>query len=365
MKAVRGNEENKQRINLSYQAYMVLTQDYEQFRAVQSVSGFYNDIITRYMPQAKATNAVAMQVVKEEWNKILSLIQDSDLKAKILRKLEREYLLKRKLAVQKSPHGKGTSFTIRLNNENFQKLYGEDAAVEMAVYDRPSQYLKEILEEFARLPGSRREAFYLHELIGKLASEAHKQDFQQAGTISHHNLIGITLRERQYVVRPYKILADTEQAHLYLVGMSKNLYEPDTEERIVSFRLANLAASDVSIEVFQQKKALSRDEKLDIEERIRKNGVQYLVSQETERIKVRFHAGGEEMYRKKLHLRPVCVEKTEDNIYIFDCSERQAANYFFAFGRNVEILAPEKLRQDFLTGYQRAYNLYREGDQNG
>ena len=150
-----------------------------------------------------------------------------------------------------------------------------------------------------------------------------------------------------------------------MIGLSKNMYELDAEERIVSFRLTNLASSDAQVEVFQQKKALTRDEKFEIEERIRKNGVQYLVSQETERIKVRFHAGGEEMYRKKLHLRPVCVEKTEDNIYIFDCSERQAANYFFAFGRNVEILAPEKLRQDFLTGYQRAYNLYREGDQNG
>lgn len=365
MKAVKGNEENKQRINLSHQAYMVLTQDYEQFRTAQSVSGFYNEIISRYMPQAKATNAVEMQLVKEEWNKILSLVRDQELKEKLLKKLEKEYLAKKKLAVQKSPHGKGTSFTIRLNNENFEKLYGKEAAIEMAVYDRPSQYIKEILEEFARLPGSRREAFYLQDLIGQLASEAHKRDFQQAGTISHHNIIGITLRGRRYFVRPYKILSDTEQAHLYLIGLSKNMYELDAEERIVSFRLTNLASSDAQVEVFQQKKALTRDEKLDIEERIRKNGVQYLVSQESERIKVRFHAGGEEMYRKKLHLRPICVEKTEDNIYIFDCSERQAANYFFAFGRNVEILAPEKLRQDFLTGYQRAYNLYREGDQNG
>ena len=159
MKAVKGNEENKQRINLSHQAYMVLTQDYEQFRTAQSVSGFYNEIISRYMPQAKATNAVEMQLVKEEWNKILSLVRDQELKEKLLKKLEKEYLAKKKLAVQKSPHGKGTSFTIRLNNENFEKLYGKEAAIEMAVYDRPSQYIKEILEEFARLPGSRREAF--------------------------------------------------------------------------------------------------------------------------------------------------------------------------------------------------------------
>ena len=34
-------------------------------------------------------------------------------------------------------------------------------------------------------------------------------------------------------------------------------------------------------------------------------------------------------------------------------------NYFFSFGRNVEILSPEKLRKDFMLGYQRAYEIYK------
>ena len=102
------------------------------------------------------------------------------------------------------------------------------------------------------------------------------------------------------------------------------------------------------------------DEKRAIEERICKYGVQYLVAENSMPVKVKFHYYGEKIFRQKTYLRPNPIGKPVDGVYTFACTERQAANYFFSFGRNVEILEPEKLRQNFALGYRQAAEMYDE-----
>lgn len=175
---------------------------------------------------------------------------------------------------------------------------------------------------------------------------------------SHFAYIEIELGNQTYHMRPYKIMQDTEHQHLYLTGRSRNVSRCQ-DERIASFRMSNLGTAIKIVRELPPRK-ITKEEKQEIDEKIRKVGVQFLVADDNVITKLRFHGNGMKMYKRKSQLRPAYLEKTEDGVYIFNCSTEQIANYFFSFGRHVEILEPERLRRDFMVGYRRAYELYKD-----
>ena len=81
---------------------------------------------------------------------------------------------------------------------------------------------------------------------------------------------------------------------------------------------------------------------------------------ETVELKVRFTPLGLESFNRRLHMRPSVYSKVEgeENTYMIRCTEMHAFNYFFVFGRDVEILAPETIRQKFIQSYRDAYMQY-------
>lgn len=93
-------------------------------------------------------------------------------------------------------------------------------------------------------------------------------------------------------------------------------------------------------------------------EAIQKNDVQYLPGQGAEQtILVQLTPYGERKYHQILHLRPQYVQK-EGAVYTFDCTPRQAENYFFKFGHDVKILAPQELAEKFKRMYESAAEQY-------
>lgn len=68
---------------------------------------------------------------------------------------------------------------------------------------------------------------------------------------------------------------------------------------------------------------------------------------------------GKEFYRSRLNYRPQKInsESTEDE-YVFSCTEQQAYVYFLSFGKDAEIIAPEKLRKRMKEFYESASNKY-------
>lgn len=67
-----------------------------------------------------------------------------------------------------------------------------------------------------------------------------------------------------------------------------------------------------------------------------------------------------EFIRSKLSSRPEKIEAlSTDDVYVFDCSLRQAFNYFFSFGADAEILSPDELRNEFIENYSSALTIYR------
>ena len=80
-------------------------------------------------------------------------------------------------------------------------------------------------------------------------------------------------------------------------------------------------------------------------------------------IKIRFTRKGLLRYEYSVIHRPVHTRiesdvKSDSDIYIFHCSEKQALYFFFSFANDVEILEPLSLRQRFIDLYRRGYEQY-------
>ena len=51
--------------------------------------------------------------------------------------------------------------------------------------------------------------------------------------------------------------------------------------------------------------------------------------------------------------------ESSGDIYVFRCSLLQAYNYFFPFGKEAEILEPQRLRDRFIKGYNNGATKYQ------
>ena len=70
--------------------------------------------------------------------------------------------------------------------------------------------------------------------------------------------------------------------------------------------------------------------------------------------------GGKQSYQKRLYSRPKKLESfSTDDIYVFDCTQLQAYNYFFSFGSEVEIISPDELRNKFQEELKKALKQYQ------
>ena len=63
------------------------------------------------------------------------------------------------------------------------------------------------------------------------------------------------------------------------------------------------------------------------------------------------------MYQTILHQRPSYIHK-DGNLYTFNCTRRQAANYFFKFGKEALVQQPQELHEQMLQNFKDAVSTY-------
>ena len=79
-----------------------------------------------------------------------------------------------------------------------------------------------------------------------------------------------------------------------------------------------------------------------------------------EHITVKLNKVGKKIYKTKLFSRPERIDTIQnDDIYVFNCTQKQAFNYFFSFGSNVEIISPSELKEEFIKKYSEALAQYK------
>lgn len=330
--AVIGNEDHKQRVNLSSLARSVIEIDQSVFDEGGSLSGFLNRIITAFRDKAEASIDLAAE------DRHRQFLADG-YSAQVAQRLTEDY--RRRLQQKTQTYPQGDSLMFRLNNYNFDILYEQGA--ESTTYSAPSKYLKALLEEYARLSPSERERVYFAQCIDQILQPA-----LDAGYPLEFQINGKTHR-----VRPHSIMADPFNSHLYLTGFSRQADLPGERESIASFRISRIQKPKFRR---QHGGRLNSDEKRQIEKQLQLLGVQFLVGAQ-DHILVRLTPKGKQAFLQRSYMRPM-PESIEGDVYHFCCSPMQIRNYFLTFGKEAQILSPASLRKEFLKIYRDAAKAY-------
>ena len=349
------NTEQKQRINLTLHAQEVLLNDHEQFAPHLTNSGFINELLYRFAPQADAS---ITEMTERQRQTILQHLEKQQLQAEQLEAVA-EALVEphRKELIRKAlGYAKGTSIIFRLNNRNRELFYDRNWP-DAACYDRkPSKYMKALIEEYASHTLYQREAFFFRDWI--TLAEA---------SVSAGNLLRITtvnaFREKVvWDLRVYGILPNDAGLFHYIVGRSVRKGGRKSEERIASFRISRITDMRILSSSAARSGSLSRLEKKEIEEKIARDHVQFLVGEREECV-VHLTEKGRRMYNQIQYMKPLVSFVDEDGNYHFECSAFQCYNYFYRFGENARIVAPSSLRESLLNEYKNAYEAYLEAEE--
>lgn len=339
-------EHKKLHMNLSPYAWDTIHNDMFTF-GNERLSGFLNRIFHHYHPWADASISLAINKYIAELNNTLTTIQGhEETKQKIINKLidqKKEELIKKTQS-----YNKGCSFKFWLNNENSEYLSAEySECKEDLFYNTRSQYIKSVIEEYTRLPYIERELVYFQESI----------DLIQSAIDMKRQLHVETDTGNAYSVYPYQILCDSLSTTNYLTGYSQPYDSLEKKKHPCSFKISALNR----IRVERSKSAFLKNvEKQFLEQIIKTHGVQFMVENTVEEVKVKLTNIGVYKYQRLTHLRPLLIDKQEDDVFVFKCTSAQAEFYFFKFGADAEIISPIELRDKFRSMYQSALTTYQQ-----
>ena len=337
-------EDNKQHLNLSVYAYDVIQNDMLLF-GNHKISNFLNLIFNHYYPDADASISLVLNRYRSELDDIFSRVKaDDKTKNSIIETLVEQ---KKNLLEHKSrQYEKGYYFKFYLNKKNFEYLTEDTSECqENDYYKKCGQYIKSVIEEYARLSYVEREQIYYKPRI-QIIEHAIKEKKQ---------LRVITESKKIYYVYPYKILQDPLATTNYLVGFSYSDIRSKEQKIPCSFKIAALHA----VEPQSSSGKITAKETTLLEQKMERRGVQFMVGEET-RIRIRLTKAGIHRYDRYIHLRPAFSEIQEPDIYVFNCTEAQAQFYFFKFGADAEVLEPERLRKCFQKMYKDAGERYKD-----
>lgn len=374
--------ENKQRLNLSPHAYGVLLQDMDIFSAAMKKAGaaklnseIVNRIFVCFCYDARSSIARRQFEYEQQLKQLLQDITENHQGQELFPSNSRKQLRQntiRLLADQQKQillgerdqrcAEKGSPFYIRLNTDTMARLASSEETeeyfngqAERIYYDNNvGLYLKAILEEYTQLPFAEREkVFFRHtvQIITKATEDRRMLKFTLPGSKQS----GKQRRNNHLYMKPYKLCTDDEHLYNYAVGL---VCQKKTGHWVPgAVRLSSISECTP----LKESAFLSSTAKKDLDSRLQTHGVQYIAANEAaQRIVVQLTSQGVKMYRRMLHLRPVSTEILDSGIYVFHCTQWQALNYFFKFGKDAKILEPPTLAQSFRSRYLAAANQYEE-----
>lgn len=354
--------DKKQHINLSESAWYIVEQDIKNFyldEKSQSLSGFLNKILSNFYEYADASVNIRYREKMEELQKELSNkeLKSVDLKTKneLIKHLGNCYkkkLIDKALSYQR---GHGEKFRINVNNVELLKYdINEDDIYDGSI----GIYLKALYEEYCLLPTFQREQIFFKEIVNEIEKSISKQKKVKIEIKPKHNPKDNNIYTRKFYVTPYKITQDATKSYNYLIGIAEEILNDGRIEskKISSFRISRISKIKICNSMGGY---LSEDKKNEMDNELYSKNAQFLAG-ELINVKIKFTIKGYEQYNRLLYLRPNSYTKVpnQDLTYIFHCTELQAINYFFKFGRDVEILEPLELREKFIKRYKSALKIY-------
>lgn len=356
--------DNRQRINLSDYALSVVEHDMDAFRDTSepldknnTLSKFLNRIIKNYKDISAASSAQLISLQKAKYLQILGSLPNREDIARLLLEDYKKELAEKRTAFLSI---KGSSLNIRLDQEIMEYLLSPEAQANARFYkdQRIGEFLKVLTEEYASQPYVSRERIYYRDTVDTIHAAISGKNMIKLTLYSFTRTEEGALTRKTVYLKPYALLEDSGKLYNYVAGYSStNVQGPWTPYpvRLTSiYKCKKLSYSGV----------ITGKEKRELAARIEKFGVAYIgsIKDEEKRIIVQLTEEGERLYRRILHQRPMFDKKEEGkwgpNTHCFSCTEFQARVYFFRFGKEARILAPDSLVNEFKELYSSAAKLY-------
>ena len=338
----------KQRLNLSIYAEEILKNDKTAFNR-RSKNGFLNEVLGCYKDKAEASISIRLHSFENEMRIFLERkglqneLAESIVEEMVLWKKEQLENAKKERSKKKDLRKKDSKREFEFITLQIGSLDYLNECEEEKYYASCSEYIKNLLEEYARLPYIEREEVIFSEYIKEINA-----------AIKNGNQVKITtMPGKDYQVAPYEIMQDPLATSNYLVGYCIPEGESKAKKYPCSFKICTMKKVK---ERRSMRAGLTEADKDNLRKAIARRGVQFLLGEETE-IKVRLSQEGCRKYRSFINLRPL-VESVDGDIYTFHCTEKQAEAYFFKFGKDAEIIVPGTLRNKMLNAYKNAILKY-------
>lgn len=351
------NDDQKIRLILSSSAQMTIAEDMDIF-GVDKRNQFINTVLNNYFKYAKTsllmyrTNRISNLCApsKDEHMSTEQLENKEAVVTDIVDAEIREYAED----IKKSLRVKGDRRFCYINNYNMRflasdgyKEYSGKDMLEYSPYKRPSQYLRAVIEEYCSLPFIRREEIFKKEAYD-IIKQAKKDNY-----VLH--IPNAKNPDQIFVVYPHEIVPNKSHTQSYLLCYSKIKGIKDSKMKIVSFSMARLNISEAN--VTSQNFKLTKEQEKNIVNILEHQEVEYLLN-EPESIEIRLTETGKKIYNSRIYMRPKRTEIKDNNIWVFNCTQLQAYNFFFSFGENAEVINPPELRNRFIQSVNKMSEIY-------
>ena len=340
------NEEQKIRIALSDRAKLTMAEDMDVFGTPKAAT-FVNTVFNNFKEEARSSISLYLQQREIELDRLFTGAKLDAISKKIA--IDQILTIEKKEIQSKIveySNSKGESKLYHINDNNVEYLL-EDCD-EDQYYKRPGLFIRSVIEEYCSLPFIKRERIYrkdIYETIEKACTEKRILKIKA-------NYYG---KDQLFYVYPYKIVPDPFHTQAYLVCYSRKAEDEEKDKIVASFSMARINSPTMLTKTFH----LNKQEINNIEMQIANYSPAYLIGR-PEQISVLLTKKGKQSYQSRLYSRPEKIESlSNDDVYVFDCTQQQIFNYFFSFGSDAEIISPESLRNRFKNTHEKALNKYQ------
>lgn len=339
------NEEQKIRIALSDRAKLTMAEDMDVFGTPKAAT-FVNTVFNNFKEEARSSISLYLQQREIELDRLFTGAKLDAISKKIA--IDQILTVEKKEIQSKIveySNSKGESKLYHINDNNVEYLL--EYCDEDQYYRRPGLFVRSVIEEYCSLPFIKRERIYrkdIYETIEKACTEKRILKIKA-------NYYG---KDQLFYVYPYKIVPDPFHTQAYLVCYSRKAEDEEKDKIVASFSMARINSPTILTKTFH----LNKQEINNIEMQIANYSPAYLIGR-PEQISVRLTKKGKQSYQSRLYSRPEKIESlSNDDVYVFDCTQQQIFNYFFSFGADAEIISPENLRNRFKNTHEKALKLY-------
>lgn len=149
---------------------------------------------------------------------------------------------------------------------------------------------------------------------------------------------------KRHEAAPFAIACSKEEMHCYLLA--------GVDNSCMTFRLSRIASV-----VVLNEDAVFTDKQKELFQKMLAYGPQFSYGRDEGEIKVQLTARGVEKFKKLYVHRPVPV-KIDNNDYYFCCSYNQIMQYFVRFGKDADVVYPQKVRDNLLYFHKDALRRY-------